>query len=340
MNDGTTKDSGTVAFLTVFGRLAEPWAIRVAATLRLADIIGESGENLEEIAKRAEVDSSALGRLLRFLVARGVFSENSLGVFTLNRAARALCEGHPSNLREWFDLDGVGSAIDGSFQGLLDAVRTGEPAFDKHMGKSFWETLASNSQFNKSFASNMERQSSEQAPEIVEGYSWPSLGVVIDVGGGTGSVLSRILETHKNLRGILLDAIASPDETAELLVKANVSDRCEVLTSSFFDELPSKASVYLLRNVIHDWSDRDSVRILQRCFEAMTTTSRVVIVERVLDGKGNQRETTDVDLRMLVLFGSRERSLREFDSLAAAAHLQPLSRRPISAPYWILEYSR
>ncbi len=49
--------------------LASPYAVRVAATLRLADLI-EAGANPD-----------ALSRLMRYLTCRGVFAEPEPGVF-------------------------------------------------------------------------------------------------------------------------------------------------------------------------------------------------------------------------------------------------------------------
>ena len=87
--------------------MAGPWAVRVAATLRLADLVTDGGTELAELACRAGADPDALGRVLRYLVARGVFDEPKPGVFAVNDAARWLRDEHPARLRRWLDLEGA-----------------------------------------------------------------------------------------------------------------------------------------------------------------------------------------------------------------------------------------
>ena len=58
---------------------AAPWAVRIAATLRLPDHVEAGVTRLEDLAERAGADPDSLRRLLRYLVARGLFAETSAG---------------------------------------------------------------------------------------------------------------------------------------------------------------------------------------------------------------------------------------------------------------------
>ncbi|MGH4001784.1 MAG: methyltransferase family protein, partial [Pseudonocardiaceae bacterium] len=84
--------------------LITPMVIQVAATLRLADRIAAGSTTPDELAADVDADPDALARLLRYLVARGVFAEPELGRFALNGAAQPLRDDHPSQLRSWLDL--------------------------------------------------------------------------------------------------------------------------------------------------------------------------------------------------------------------------------------------
>ncbi|MDQ3987695.1 MAG: SAM-dependent methyltransferase, partial [Actinomycetota bacterium] len=70
--------------------LISPMAVRVAATLRLADRIAARTSALPELAAEVGADPNALGRLLRYLVARGVFAEPEPGRFALTGSAEPL----------------------------------------------------------------------------------------------------------------------------------------------------------------------------------------------------------------------------------------------------------
>lgn len=320
-------------------RLAEPWAVRVAATLRLADLIADGGTGLADLALRAGADPGALGCLLRFLVARGVFDEPTPGVFAVNDAARWLREEHPGRLRRWLDLEGAAGAMDQAYAGLLETVRTGTAAYPVLSGRGLWEDLAADPRLAASFASLMEADSDALADDVVAGYPWADKRLVADVGGGTGMLLARILSAHPHLRGILVDLMAGSSQAARLLGDLGVADRCRPVVADFFGPLPGGADVYMLRNTLHDWPDEPAVAILSRCAQAARERGRVLVVERVVTREGDQRELTGMDLRMLLLFGSRERPLEAFNALASAAGLRLVNSQATTSSYWLLEYA-
>jgi O-methyltransferase domain len=44
-----------------------------------------------------------------------------------------------------------------------------------------------------------------------------------------------------------------------------VDDRCSVVEGNFFKSAPGGADTYLFRHIIHDWTDEQSVQILNNC---------------------------------------------------------------------------
>jgi 2,7-dihydroxy-5-methyl-1-naphthoate 7-O-methyltransferase len=88
---------------------------------------------------------------------------------------------------------------------------------------------------------------------------------------------------------------------------------------SFFDPLPAGADLYLLKNVLADWPDREATALLRRCAEAARPAGRVVILGGVApDGDGSPPP----ELLMMVLVGGKARGLLEFRALARAADLE------------------
>lgn len=338
MSDQRPSESDGWVTLLGLMKLAEPWAVRVAATLRLADEVGEEGRPIEDLAAVVEADCGALERLMRFLVARGVFAEPSPHLFANSSASRLLQDDHPSRLRRWLDLEGAAGAMDRAYGGLLETVRTGQPAYPSIHGRGFWEDLASDAGLAASFASLMEAHSSQLAEEVVRGYAWNNADLVVDVGGGSGTLLAEVLRAHPHVRGLLIDLVAETPEAARILETAGVADRCQRLTRDFFGPLPTGGDVYILRNIIHDWGDDEAVVVMRRCGEAAGEAGKVLIVERVLTTDGDLQELTGMDLRMLTLFASKERSLDEFNTLAATAGLALDNARPTASTYWLLEY--
>jgi len=318
-----------IANLLRMADIATPYAIRVAATLRLPQLIAEGSTRIDELAARAQANPDALGRLLRLLVLREVFTESEPGTFGLTEIGRLLVDEDPLHLRAGFDLDGFGQA-DLAFSGLLKSVRTGEPAYQDVYGKPFWEDLATDQELSASFDALMERHRAITNPVVLDGYEWETVDHLVDVGGGRGSLLTMLLSAHSGMRGTLVELPATAAFAKRRIAEAGLSQRCSVVAGSFFDELPAGASVYLLSFVLHDWSDQDAVRILGRCADAISTDGRILLIERTNIDATRSEDFVGMDLRMLVYFGGRERTVGEFGELVAKAGL--IIRRTLRCP--------
>ncbi|MER7857709.1 methyltransferase [Amycolatopsis japonica] len=295
-----------------------PWAVRVAATLRIADHLAAGRTRLPDLAEAAGADTDALGRLLRHLARQGVFAEPSEGVFALTESAEPLRTDHPGSWRARLDLTGIGGRIDGAFAGLLHSVRTGEPGYSSVFGRSFWADAADPS-IIPSFDAIMSGHD-YWFHEVAEGYDWAGVSTVVDVGGGAGGLLTEILSRFPRLSGTVFDLPATVVEAKKVLEEAGLTGRATTYGGDFFEPLPPGADVYLLSNVLHDWSDPDARRILRRCAEAAGRDGRVLIADRVVDDRADQ-SVTAMDLRVLVLMGGRERTEAAWRALAGSADL-------------------
>jgi hypothetical protein len=303
--------------------LVTPMALRVAATLRLADLMPDDGTGegsaVADLAKRAGADPDALARMLRHLVQHGVFSEPRPGEFAVNQTAALLRSGHPAEMRAWLDLDGFGGRMDVAFTGLAHTVRTGEPAWEHVFGLTFWPYLDANPAVSTSFDAMMAAHADYRA-EVVDGYDWTTVRHLADIGGGTGALLAEILRRHPNLRGTLTDLPETADRAREYLAGLGLADRCAVVGQSFFDPLPAGPDTYLLTRVIHDWDDVAARAILRRCAEAAGSTGRVLVIDGT--SADNVAGFAEMNLRMLVLTGGRERTIDDYTALAASAGLK------------------
>jgi 2,7-dihydroxy-5-methyl-1-naphthoate 7-O-methyltransferase len=303
--------------------LFTPMALRVAATLRLADHVAAGADSVPALVERTGSDPDALGRLVNHLVTIGVLQRSGMDTLALTDLGDQLREGHPGDGRAWLDIEGAVGRADLSALRLLDTVRTGRPAYPLTYGSGFWEDLAAQPALAESFDALMASRLRFEAPEIAVGYDWGALSHVIDVGGGNGTLLAAILSTHPGLRGTLVDLAGPAEAAGRTLADAGVGDRCEIVAGSFFEVLPAGADAYLLSGVLHDWDDVHALQILRRCAEAADTTGRVLVIEEgLLEGAAGSGLRTEMDLRMLAYTGGRKRTLGGFEQLAADAGLR------------------
>jgi 2,7-dihydroxy-5-methyl-1-naphthoate 7-O-methyltransferase len=334
---GAGSDDAVMGAWGVLGPLMDlvtPMALRVAATLRLADFVPDDGTGdgvaVGELAERAGADPDALARMLRHLVQHGVFTEPRPGRFAANQAAALLRTGQAGAV--WLDLDGFGGRMDLAFTGLAHTVRTGEPAWEQVFGLPFWAYLDANPAISASFDATMAVDAGHAA--VVNGYDWTTVRHVADIGGGTGTLIAEVLRRNPQLRGTLADLPETAARARQYLAGRDLASRCDVVGQTFFDPLPPGADVYMLNRVIHDWDDAAASAILRRCAEAAGSTGRVLVVE---SADGDSSGFAEMNLRMLVLTGGRERTVDDYSALAAGAGLRVTAVHPITGRHVIIE---
>ncbi|MGW1559273.1 methyltransferase [Streptomyces sp. NPDC002144] len=92
---------------------------------------------------------------------------------------------------------------------------------------------------------------------------------VVDVGGGNGALLARVLRAHDHLEGVLLERPEALEAARLEQLGAGLDGRCAFVAGDFTEAVPDGGDVYLLSRVLHDWDDERCATILRRCAEAM-----------------------------------------------------------------------
>ncbi|MCW4458590.1 methyltransferase [Microbacterium sp. MPKO10] len=303
--------------------LVTPMAMRVAATFALADELRDGPLRADELARRVGANDEALERMMRHLVTHGVFVEPERGVFGTNSLAALLDSDHPSGMRENLDLSGFGGQMDLVFTELMHTVLTGEPAWQTMFGAPFWEHVTESPTLNASFDRVMS-SGSEYVSDDVASFEWSRARHIVDVGGGTGRLIAALLRQHPGMTATLIDLPATVERGRMFLHDQGVADRVRYVAQSFFEPLPGEGDVYVLNSILHDWNDEHAVEILRRCADAAGREGRVVIIE---NDTAARAEHAEMDLRMLVLCGGRERTIAEFEQCAHAAGLAMVATR-------------
>jgi hypothetical protein len=296
-------------------------AVRVFATLGIADVINGGTSDVEEIARKVGADFDGLSRVLRHLVGVGLLRYSGKGQVELTHVGALLIKGHPSLSCEMFQMDGIGRRFDATIAELMHSTMTGEPAYARANGEPLWNQLASDAQLARTFDIDMAQHIGSIGLTLAHSYDWSAISHVIDLGGGTGALLSHLLLEHRHLRGTIVEYADAATRARETLENSVLGSRLTVEEGSFFDELPKGADVYVLSWILHDWPDREAIEILKRARQAAGEKGQVFIIERPLDPK-NLRTSTEDDLRVMVFVGGRERTLGEYSKVLAAADLQ------------------
>lgn len=292
-------------------------AIHAAAELGIADLLWtKSEQSIDELASTLKVDSRSLFRLLRYLVSYQIFSQNSNSTFSLNPEASYLADEHPESIRHAL-LVTSGHRWN-ALGAIKQAIVTGKPAFDVLYEKTYYQYLAKDPEAAERFNAHMTTYTQEEDKLIAPFLPISDARTLIDIGGGQGQFLNEILSNFSHVYGILFDL-----ENAFSQLRINQSqDRWKTQSGDFFESVPRDADVYVLKRVLHNWSDEDCLRILSNIHHAMKKGSKILIIEGIVPENNLQDSAKDADLFLMCLFAGSERTENEFHKLANQAGLQ------------------
>lgn len=325
----------------MLGHITAYWIsqlVFVAARLGVADALAKQPLTAEVLARRVGAHAPSLRRVLRALASVGIFAERPDGRFRLTPVAATLRSDAPGSLRHFAMMMVDGYNWNG-WRELLHGVRTGEIPFDHVHGMPVFEYLRQHPEDDRLFSASMASISGPENDAVARAFDFGRFGTLVDVGGAHGHLLATVLRRHRRLRGILYDqpqVVAAAIDTGFVSAPA-LAGRCTIQGGDFFREVPHGADAYMMKYILHDWSDEQAVRILGHCREAVAPGGRVLVIEHVIR-PGNAPDWGKLlDINMLALTGGQERTRAEFAALFTRAGLRLVRVHPTRAALSILE---
>jgi hypothetical protein len=305
----------------LIGGAVRTQALYVVAKLGIPDHLSLGPRSADDLAQRAGAHAPTLQRVLRYLVASGVFVQNDDGRFALNAVAGYLQTAHPRSMRP--SAIRAGEGMWSVAARLLSAVQTGSTPYEEVHGTAFFDRIDAGE-----LSARMSSSTAGLAEAVARLGTIARARRVVDVGGGNGALLTRLLDARPDLQGVLFDRPATIDAA-----RASAGDRCELVAGDFFDSVP-EGDVYLLSWVLHDWDDEKAVRILQACRGGNVIIVEVLLPERAeatAVAAGVLADPYTLDLQMLLLTGGRERTLDEYRQLLGSAGFEVVEVTPLDS---------
>lgn len=293
-------------------------AVYVAAKLGISDLIHERGPlTAGELAESTGVLAEPLFRVLRALASLNVYRQREDSKFELTPLAEQLRKDVPGSQHAIAIM--MGEEHYHAWGELLYSVRTGKTAFDKIYGKPIFEWLGEHPEQAAVFDAAMVSIHGRETGAMIDAYNFSQFGVVADVGGGNGSVLRAILQRVPQVRAMLCD-LPGVLERARPLIKADgLEDRIELQPTNFFEAVPAGADAYLMRHIIHDWTDEQSLVILKNIRKVIGQGGKLLVIEGVVPAGNEPSFSKLLDLNMMVMPGGKERTEAEYRELFAGA---------------------
>ena len=245
-----------------------------------------------EIAQSAGLSESDTRRILRYAMTFYIFHEPSKGVVAHTAASKVLAQ-----------VPELGQLVDFMCGEMWPSATRVVDAMEKYSGseepneagfalaynedRPMMEVVGSDPKRAERMAGAMNFMHAGPGYDIrhvLDHYSWGSAthGTLVDVGGSVGTATMNIARRFPNMKCIVQDL---PEVIAGAKIPPDLQreNRLSFMPHDFFTEQPVKnADVYFLRWVLHDWSDKYAVKILQSLIPALKDGARILVSDLCL----------------------------------------------------------
>eukprot|EP00762_Andalucia_godoyi_P007087 ANDGO_01867.mRNA.1 Tabersonine 16-O-methyltransferase len=333
-------------------------AMYAAAKLRLADLVEDhfpSPVSTYDLSRKLAVHEDDLYRLMRALATKGVFAETPNRHFVQTPLSDMLRTNHPLSM--WGAVVSLHEEQRHAFARLFESVdqkvATAAPSvprksgFEIEYGEPFYDYLDKHSHQSKLFDEFMKGVSNDSMPVIAQDFHFEKYGTIVDVGGGDGTLLKTIYEMNlakrckgcKKLRCQSHNCILFDRPAVVSLTEFPTTVVVKKAAGSFFDaDTIPVGDLIILKEVLHNWTDENCLRILSSVSQRMSgTNARILVIDVVLselkDCDHLRALKTFLDLHMLTMLRGMERTKIQFAELVAKVGLEVEAIIPMRTVY-------
>jgi len=308
--DQTAAIPAPAALYQIVGGLIQSRMLWTIAHLGVADKFAESA-TIDDIAAATGTHAPMLARVLDAACSLGIFARDDAGRYHHTELSRALRSDHPESMRVVIDSIFGGVHYD-AWGAIVDGLRAGKTPFDLRFGMHSFDYYGRHPEVAEDFSKAMSASTRVMENALLAAYDFGDFQLAVDVGGSRGTLIRAILARHPDARGILFDRPEVIDAVSAELEGTYITG----VGGSFFESVPAGGDLYLLKFILHDWSDADCDRILATVRTAMRPGVRLCIADAVLPERPNGPDPRYMmDLNMLAITGGRERTASEFHAL-------------------------
>ncbi|NGX58023.1 MAG: Mitomycin biosynthesis 6-O-methyltransferase [Chlamydiae bacterium] len=280
--------------------------VATTARLGLPDLLKEQPKSLDVLSNELKIEESILARLISALVALHLLEEEN-GVYCLTEEGRHLISDHEDSIHAIAVYKG--SPFLWAAHGMMcEGINNGVSPFELAYGQDLFSHLDQNSEHCAMFQNAMACYEKQSSKKILDLYDFEQLNNFLDVGGGLGNFALTIMDKYPAVSGAVMDLPS--------VIKLVQDERLALFPGNFFETIPSGFDAYVLRNILHDWSDEKCLLILKNLRKACDENSRLLIFETFYEKTHGTRLGKFSDLTMFTLTpGGKERTKDEIAEL-------------------------
>jgi len=307
--------------------------ISVVTELGIADLLKDGPKSIDQLAALTNTHTDSLYRVMRMVSSHGIFREKKGKRFVLTSLAEPLQD---DKIR-YLILVHLRPNHFEMFGSLIKSVRTGSTVSGETSSRVLFDYLGNEETRNEWFNKAMTSISKMQVPALLSAFTFKKFCNIIDLGGGEGLFLATVLSKAEKSRGVLFDLPGALLKSGDIIERYSLTDRMKPVAGDFFESVPEGGDLYMLKNVLHDWDDESSLKILRNIHKVMDHKSSLLVIEVVLD-EGNRPSLGKMsDILMMAAAGGKERTRTQWKDLLAEAGFRIRKIHPTISPHYIIE---
>jgi ubiquinone/menaquinone biosynthesis C-methylase UbiE len=280
----------------------------------------------DEIAKTVGIRKEMALRILRATTELNLTNKNENEIWNLTSKGKQLKLSHPTSLA-FSVLEMCGPILD-KWKNLEDVLK------DKKKPDDVFAEAAYSAERYKNLQDMMNSYANRDYQEAAKHLFLPTHGIVVDAGGGLGSLAKQIKSFQPKLEVKVFDR----PEVCKLARERFFDTNLEWIGGDFFESWPIKADVIVMSRVLHDWDDNKCSTILKNARTALKANGKIVLVETILSE--NSGAYGLCDLHLLTVNGGKERTLNEFIQLGNKCGLSLSGVNKFSILHHTLEFKK
>ncbi|PWY95900.1 O-methyltransferase [Aspergillus sclerotioniger CBS 115572] len=175
---------------------------------------------------------------------------------------------------------------------------------------------------------------------------------VVDLGGSAGHISVILAENYPKLKLVVQDLAAAKSAFDANIKTSMYETRIQFQTHDFFQQQDVPADVFLLKSVLHDWSDKYVLQIVRNLLGVLQPGNHLLVFDFVVpaecDGENQstmplpvKKSIAAMDLQMHVACNSKERRVEDWAEVIQRADTRFKLRGahlPSGSPLGILDF--
>ncbi len=288
-------------------KLVGYWQTQICRSIVMSgifDTMADGINDLDEIVLKNDLPKRSIKMILDVCRIWGLVDSKS-GKYSLLPKGELLTDNYPTSLKNASLMWG-----DEHYEVMKDlykALKQEQPQFDKMFGKSIFEYYSDNKDKGDIYNKALKEYSIDYSP-ILENICLNLFGTIVDVGGGSGNLLSKILDQYPSIEeGFIFDI--------QNVKNSTLNERIQFVKGDVFKDKIPNGDFLILSRFLHDWNNEQSLEILNNINSSLNPSGKLILFEMIKPENPKKDLGVTLDFNLLVTCGGKERTFNELQSL-------------------------